>query len=201
MSVENILRFYDRATDHDRIMGEDWYPVVTAALCEYAEQTGYTLSQVADVFALASINTPWKRNFGWALRAITLRADDEPLTGHLSFVIRGVTAILSRGASIDDIIKDKRKRKIRNFARNFAGDMYAVTVDRWAYRIATSFADCKTHGVTPCVANGRHGCGMVPEGAAYDIIADEYIEAAYQRGVTPAVMQAVTWIVARGSGE
>jgi hypothetical protein len=116
-------------------------------------------------------------------------------------VIRKVRAILD-GENVETVLSPSGdNRKIVNFTRNLAGDMSAVTVDRWAQRIATDFADCRERGERPCASNGRHACGHVPTGDEYETIASAYRDAADACGVSPATMQAVTWCVVRGTGE
>ncbi len=79
---------------------------------------------------------------------------------------------------------DPANMKLVNFRRNLSGDYQSVTVDRWAHFVAT-WGELKT----------------VPTGKTYLAIAQAFIQAATMRGVEPSTMQAVTWVVARGTGE
>jgi hypothetical protein len=75
----------------------------------------------------------------------------------------------------------KAAKKTRSFARNITGDVHAVTVDVWAARIAGVTEDqLKLVGV-------------------YEAVAHCYRLAAKRAGIDPQQMQAITWIVIRGS--
>lgn len=175
--VASILRTFDAATDDEFAAGMDWYPSMTRTIAEHA--TGSTLSMhaIAGIFAATSINTPWKRNVALATMAIENGRLDG---GTLGMVIAKVNAILS-GVDVDTALQGD---KVRSFARNLSGDYDAVTVDRWAHRVATNGAE-----------------SSVPTGKRYEAIAAAYRIAAAQRGVTPAAMQAITWTVARGTAD
>jgi hypothetical protein len=179
--VTSILSVYDRA-DADAVRdGEDWYPAMFRLMREHAATSGLSVRQCAAIYAATSINTPWARNLELAARAI---ADGGLSGGTLGMVVRKVNAIVA-GADIDGTLtSDPRNRKIVNFTRNLSGDYDAVTVDRWAHRVAT---------------NGERD--DVPTGALYETLAEAYRTAAAMRGVTPATMQAVTWVVARGKAD
>lgn len=196
--VTSILDVYDRADATARADGRSWYPAMRRIMKEHSRETGLTVRQCAAVYAANSINTPWQRNLSLAARAL---ADGGMVGGTLGMVVAKVNAIMA-GADIETTLTaDPDNLKIVNFHRNLAGDYQSVTVDRWAYRIATSFADCKNAGASPCESNGRHGCGIVPTGNLYREMADAYRTAAAMRGVNPATMQATTWVVVRGTAE
>jgi hypothetical protein len=104
--------------------------------------------------------------------------------GTLGMIVRKVNAILAGTDIATTLSADPKNLKIVNFARNLAGDLNAVTVDRWAHRVAT---------------NGERS--DVPTGDLYRAIAEAYEIAASMRGVSPATMQAATWVAVRGSAE
>lgn len=173
--VTNILAVYDAASPDAIADGTDWYPRMTAIIAEHAERTGRDMLTVAAVYAATSINTPWKRNVVLATIALeTGRLD----SGTLGMVCDKVNAVLS-GIDVDTALVGD---KVRSFARNLAGDTDAVTVDRWAHRVATNGAE-----------------SSVPTGKRYATVAAAYRVAASMRNVDPATMQAVTWTVARGT--
>lgn len=186
-----ILSTYDAATPDQVNAGTLWYRDMAATMLEHSLTSNLSIAQCAAIYAATSINTPWKRNVQLARIAIN---DGKLERGTLKMVLRKVNAIIA-GCDIDTTLtKDKNSLKIVNFRRNLSGDEFSVTVDRWAYRIATNFGDCK------CKAS-KHSCGMVPKGKLYNAIADAYRIAAEMRNVSPASMQAITWIVVRGTGE
>lgn len=176
--VTNILAYYDRATPDAVRDGQEWYPAMYRIMREHARKSPYSAAQCAAVYAATSINTPWARNLALAAQSI---ADGGLYAGTLTMVRNKVNAILS-GADIDSALtSDPKRMKLVNFRRNLSGDYDAVTVDRWAHHVATD-GEKRT----------------VPNGKLYDTIAAAYRTAAALRGVTPATMQAVTWVVARG---
>ena len=173
--VGRILATYDAATPEQLRDGRAWYAGMLAVMRAHADDTGYTVDQCADVYAACSINTPWTRNIELASRAIAQGRLDG---GTLTHVCGLVDSILAGVGTVHTLIKSTDARKIRCFSRNLAGDHDAVTVDRWANRVAT-------------------GADDVPRGMRYDAIADAYRYAADMRDVSPAVMQATTWCVVR----
>lgn len=207
--VANILAVYDAASDQALIDGRTWYRSMYRIMREHAATSTLTVAQVAAIYAATSINITWARNMELAARAIADFADgimwtvrpctsDKPckrvkrgLTclghgtgyGTIGTVVRKVGAIM-RGANIDATLSSGSNYKLANFAANLAGDYSRVTVDRWAYRIATG----DNEGVT------------VPTGKLYIELAAAYVEAAKLRNVNPATMQAATWCAIRGKG-
>jgi hypothetical protein len=75
----------------------------------------------------------------------------------------------------------KKALKTLNFSRNISGCVNSVTVDVWAAKVVgVTEAQLKLTGV-------------------YDAIAHCYRLAAKRAGIHPAQMQAICWIVVRGS--
>lgn len=180
--VSRILATYDAATPEQVRDGAEWYPAMARIMREHAAITGLSVAQCAGVYAATSINTSWSINLTLAARALS---DGSLNGGTLSMVCDKVNAIIG-GADIDaTLTTDDKRKKLRNFWRNLSGNLDAVTVDRWARRIAT----------------GDMASKSVPNGAEYDAIARAYRDAASRRNVDPATMQAVTWCVVRGDGK
>lgn len=179
--ANNILAYYDRADAAAIADGADWYPAMFRIMREHARKSDYTVAQCAAVYAATSINTPWARNLALAAQSI---ADGGLHAGTLTMVRNKVNAVLG-GADIDSTLTaDPKRKKLVNFRRNLSGDYDAVTIDRWAHHVATDGAK-----------------RTVPTGALYETLAAAYRTAAAMRGVTPATMQAVTWVVARGKAD
>lgn len=185
--VDNILSVWNARTYDQERDGREWYVAMARIMREHAIKSGLTVAQCAAIYAATSINTSWSINLSLAARSI----EDRGLYGGtLGMVCDKVNAIIDHGyvsdATIDGILSaDPKRMKLRNFWRNLAGDHTAVTVDRWARRIAT----------------GDYASKSVPNGAEYDAIASAYRTVAAMVGETPATVQAVTWCVARGDGE
>ena len=104
------------------------------------------------------------------------------LTGTATGTIYGHVERAKKALASDDPWSTFGKApKTRSFAANIRGDLNAVTVDVWASRIA---------GVSEQQL-GRVG--------VYEAIAHAYRLEAKRAGVLPAQLQAITWIVIRGS--
>jgi hypothetical protein len=201
--ARNLIALVSRATPAEVATGSDWYPAMAAVMAEHARVTGLTPHACAAVYAATSINTPWQRNLALAARGLADYADGRPILadgGTLGHSIRTARAAVAApdSAGIDAALTGGSGAavtyKLRNFARNLSGDMSAVTCDRWAWRAATAFDGCTDTGAT-------HGCGAVPTGAAYVRMARAYRVAARRLGLTPAAVQAIAWVMVRGSGD
>jgi hypothetical protein len=176
MLTDAILECYDGTGERVRARGRRWYARMTVITTGHAGRHGVDPISIGGVWAAYSQNTPWGRNMRLASGHVRGR-----IGGTLGDSIRKATACLA-GSTIDAETKDADAFKVRNFARNCSGDTFAVTVDRWALRIAYRL--------------GSVG-GYVPTGREYERLADAYRAAAAARGETPADMQAITWIARR----
>jgi hypothetical protein len=207
----NVRHYYNVTNDNDRAIGRAWYPGMHAVLSAHAADTGLSVEQCADVYAMASINTPWSRNVAFAASCIAdyaldiLPGERDPEhAGHLAPVVHGIHRILTMGDTVDDIIGDESALKIRSFTRNLRDDADYVTCDRWAYRAAYAFNDCATRGIGSCsIQRGKpaHGCGMVPTGDAYREMDAAYRIVAIETGERAHDLQAIVWVAVRGTGE
>ena len=193
-SVDNIIRFYDRATPDDIAQGIAWYRDANAFAHTLAEHGRITIDQACDIIAANSINTPWDRN--------VILAWHHVVNGHTVYsgTTRVITHMVDRilsGERLHDIV-GRDSRKVRSFSCNIGGDLDVATIDRWAYRIWTGLQECEC---TKHRKDGtlKHGCGHVPNGAEYEACANDYMIAASRLGLNVAVLQAITWIVLRGS--
>jgi hypothetical protein len=188
-SVDNILRFYYAATPEQVQRGYDWYADANAFAHTIASQSGLTIEQACDIIAVNSINTPWDRNVFLAWH----HAVNREYSGTLGTTCAMARRIIEGGERLRDVV-GKDARKVRSFSANIEGDLNIATIDRWAFRIWVALADCECTG-------SSHGCGMVPNGQKYERIAADYAAAAAAVRVPVAVLQAITWIVLRGSAD
>lgn len=173
--VRRILATFDKASPADIEAGARWYDEA-GELCDTLQQ-GYTVTRehVGAILAQLSPRTTWSRNVAGAVAMIREGHEAARALGCIGAnVDRALVAIGS-----DDPVATINGPKTRSFALNILGDREAVTVDVWACRVA----DLDETRL------GRKG--------AYDAVAHAYRTAARRRGVDPATMQAVTWIVAR----
>ncbi len=216
-SCNNIRTYRMNATDDIINEGNAWYPYVRTLIDSHAARINVHTSIVAGMFAAFSINTPWDRNVSLVTRFVDCIAnnDIDSMYGTLGMSIniaRNVYAQASNGTiDYDNIVKDKGNFKIRSFTCNVQDecthDIECVTVDRWAHRIATNFGDCKR--IEGCTfnkrnnqyVNGKHSCGHVPTGTEYHAIAACYRTVAREFNENARTLQAITWVVVRGTGE
>ncbi|MBV9923177.1 MAG: hypothetical protein JOY78_20320 [Pseudonocardia sp.] len=168
----NIVRVFARATEQDMLDGKCWYAEAQALAQELATAGDLTVLQAACVIAHLSPRQTWSVNKRMA-RELVSTGQTKGLGGAIS---RAKAAMVAD----DPFATFGKAPKTRAFAANIAGDMHAVTIDVWALRVA---------GVAEAQL-GRVG--------VYEAVAHCYRLAAKRFGITPAQMQAVTWVVARG---
>lgn len=172
--VRRILRTFDRATASDVESGSRWYDEAGDLATSLAHLAG-SREHAAAVISALSPRTPWSRNVFAATALLTGSADEARDYGAMSANVDRAERVLKSDSPLDVLTGPKTNA----FARNILGDDEAVTVDVWACRVADLDE----------TALGRVG--------AYDAVAHAYRLAARRRGVSPATMQATTWIVAR----
>lgn len=174
--TDRITRCHGKASEDDILAGKAWYGIANAVAVRMADGSDMTLDQAAAVIAQLSPRLRWSQNVESALMLAQ--------TGELPRYVMSGPAGRARKASVaaDPFATFGAKaKKTRSFARNITGDMHAVTVDVWAARVV---------GVTE---------EQLKLAGVYEAIAHCYRLAAKRAGIEPAVMQAITWIVVRGS--
>jgi hypothetical protein len=187
---ENILAVYSRATDAERSEGVAWYEAAHTFAVGLSERYGITLEQAAGVIAAISPRMPWAENMRKAdelcrtgeagmlkvnkARALAILAGESPDTAL-------ACATCKRGSHAKHTCSGE---KVRNFYRCILdpSDAYSVCVDRHAYDVAKG----KVGDDVSRKALDRVG--------AYREIADAYRQAAVVLGISPATVQAVTWV-------
>lgn len=178
-TVARILRAWEASTAAQREAGAQWYGEAQQAAQTMAQASGQTLETAAAVIAHLSPRTPWGRNVAGASAVLS-----DPLTRPVGIIpanfVRAQQAMLT-----SDPLETVRGPKTRSFAQNILGDSDAVTVDVWAVRIALGDRETEPEKI-------------LARAGVYDVLADAYRAAARQVGVTPATMQATTWLVAGG---
>lgn len=174
--VKRILRVADKATDTTVFDGINWY-YEAQSLCEQlAADSEYTVDQVAVAMAHLSPRLRWNQNVASIVVLVT--------TGQLpAYIMQGPAKRARKALAASDPFATfgKRAKKTESFARNIIGDDNAVTVDTWILDVV---------GVT------EQQLKLV---GVYDAVAHAYRIAAKRRNLSPAALQAVTWIVVRGS--
>ena len=173
-AVANILDAWNGSSSTDRAAGATWYASAKHHAETMSDSAGISIEAAAAVIAHLSPRTSWARNVAGAYALIE--------TGVAPHCI-GANADRARGAlAAEDPMSTLHGAKTAAFARNILGDQDAVTIDVWAVRIATGTVN----------ENGLRRAG------AYEALAHAYRLAAKRVGVTPAVMQATTWVATRG---
>ena len=174
--VKRISRCYNRATDRQVVDGMVWYDEAVTIATTLAAESPYTVDQVAAAMAHLSPRLRWSQNV-FAIKALVL-------TGELpAYIMSGPAerARLALVAANPAGTFGKKAKKTLNFSRNVSGCQQSVTVDVWAANVVgVSESELTLTGV-------------------YEAIAHCYRLAAKRAGVTPAQMQAITWVVVRGS--
>lgn len=171
--IDRVLRVYDRASGAEREAGATWYDVAGDLTAYIGQESGYGRVHAAAVVAHLSPRFPWPRNVA-AAEWLLMRG--ERFTGVLHRSYRAALASMSHpdpGATLSG-------PKTRRFFLNLIGDYEAVTVDVWATRAA---------GVTE---------DQLKLAGVYDAVEHAFRLAARRRDISPAAMQATTWVVTRG---
>jgi hypothetical protein len=176
----NIEQAFRASSAEDLAQGLEWYGLAASYAAATADGTPYSHEQVAGVIAAMSPMMTWRSNLDVARRIIARHADglDAPAAGYgLKRNVLKAWAILD-GAEPLDVLGGL---KVRSFFANIVGDSHAVTVDRWAARIAR--ADATDAGLVSA--------------KQYREITAAYREAAANLDVTPRDLQAAVWVYYR----
>lgn len=182
--VQNILATYRSATPAQVEAGTLWY----AQALEWAETlatgTPYSVAQCAGVIAALSPKQEWAINKRAALNCVQAHSRGEALPAcHYPIQVDKAQRILDGALPLDVLHGPKE----RSFYGNIMGDASCITVDRWAFRTATG------------VSLGDNAGGIST--SAYPILAAAWNEAARILGVSRHIVQAVCWVVERGSAQ
>ena len=174
--VKRIIRTLGKADAVTVREGMGWYDEARQLTVKLSLLSEYTTAQVAAAMAHLSPRLRWKQNVE-AIRELVLY-------GTLpAYIMQGPGKRARKALVAAEPMNTfgKRAKKTLAFARNINGDVNAVTVDVWIMQvIGISEDQLKLTGV-------------------YDAVAHAYRLAAKRRGFTPAQLQAITWIVVRGS--
>jgi hypothetical protein len=180
-AVANILGVYARATTSQRADGANWYREVGGQTVALAVRNDVSFETAAVVVAHLSAGTDWSINLTAASDVLAGRTmDSAPYLRWWDSVKRALAAI----DASDPWSTFGSPAKTFSFAHNILGHSDYVTIDRWALRIATG-------DYTLSTLSSRKG--------AYEAMARCYRLAAKRAGISPSAMQAITWVVARGS--
>lgn len=180
--VGRILDCYRNASPAQVEAGAQWYGMAQEWAETLAAGTAYSVTQTAGVIAALSPQTPWAINKRQAMDCVKAHAAGLPLPSCNTSAQMGKVAAILDGAMPQHALKGPKERA---FFGNIMGDVSLVTVDRWAFLTATG---------TPVEGGGLSR-------AAFNIVAAAWNDAAAIFGVSRPTLQAVCWVVERGSGE
>ena len=174
--VKRISRVFNKATQQDIVEGMAWYDEAGRLVEWLAYSSPYTANQVAAAMAHLSPRLRWSQNVDSVTDLVT--------KGTLPNYVMSSPASRAHRALVaadPEATFGKKALKTLNFSRNILGCVNSVTVDVWAANVAgVAESELKLVGV-------------------YEAIAHCYRLAAKRAGIHPAQMQAITWIVVRGS--
>lgn len=159
------------ASDANRRWAARWYPDAGREIEGIAADHGISHATACGIVAAWSPRMPWKRNLIVARKYL----EGETKLG-MGQSERNADAVRSFG--IDAL----NGQKTSAFAWNLAGDYDAVTIDVWMMRAAGEDEDA-------------------PRTVQYREIAAATRRLARRHGMPPAEMQALIWIIYRGSAQ
>ena len=169
--VANIVAAWNAATPDQVARGRAWYPVAH----DLAELVGNGDVRVgAGIIAAFSPRKRWEEN-----QRLAIDAHNGDIHGHFKHALSAVHRIID-GAAPETVLP--MDAKTGHFFRNIVDptDPDPVTIDCWAYRVATGHWDKSEN---PGLSNK----------ARYATLALAYRLAARQLGEIPSVVQAATW--------
>lgn len=180
--VHNILCTWDAASPVQIAAGARWYPEAGRLAAMIAEQTGIDTRRVVLAIAALSPRNPWRWNIFDAYSFAVARAEGRACPRATTFKRNWAAAWRALDPATETPWLTSAL-KVRAFVEAILGDDMSVVVDTWAVRVATAGAKAR-------VATDKQ----------YRLVAHAYVLAANERGVSPATMQAVTWLVAQTEG-
>jgi hypothetical protein len=166
------MKVYRQASEPDILAGKAWYAEAQSVARELSATGDISVTAAAAVIAHLSPRCPWERNISAARELVA--------TGHTTGLSANIAKAKKAMVADDPWSTFGKAPKTRAFASNILGDDNAVTVDVWAARIAG-------------ISEQQLGLAGV-----YEAVAHSYRLAAKRAGITPAQMQAITWVVIRG---
>jgi len=178
--AREIAARIDRATPAQYESALSWYADAREIAVTIADALEVSVQAGAGILSALSPRCPWSRNVALALDYAHGR-EVRTLGAHIA---KCDEIVAHDRAGRDPLsVFGETSPKTGPFARNIAGDLESVTVDVWALRAAG------VHDrAAPTTVQGRE-------------IRAAYTRVARERGLSPAVGQALAWIVERGGAE
>lgn len=205
-SAANVLAIFRVGTADDVSEGRGWYARARSECLAIAAQYGVTLEVVAVVLAIISPSTPWARNVYLTRLVFSRVADgasfddltdkDSPLRLPMMSANARKAAAVALGADPWSIISGPKvtpfAQRVIDAATGATGPA-SVVIDRHAHDIALGrVTSDRERGVSLGRSGGHHAFAM-----AYVRAASVLRRTGEAPGITPAELQAVTWVVWR----
>jgi hypothetical protein len=175
--VERLLHHWNKIDHTDTEQGQDWYSEAQRFCVGVSELIGIEYTRIAAVVAVTSPNTYWTQQQIYVPLIIKAWQAGKP-ANKVGFTM--LKLVEKAYACLNGDLSAIHGNKVSSFFLNICGDSSAVTVDRWAARIA--LADYNITRFTP---------------RWYAPIAEAYRRAARLVGWTPRDFQATLWVYAR----
>lgn len=187
-TTRNVTQVFRQATPEQIAAGSDWYSEAHSFAQGLSERFGVTLEVAAGVIAALSPMSSWGVNKDLAARFFEAGGLD---AGYLSTGLAKARAIMDGMLPLDEAFSAPTSRKTRAFYHCIltAGSTDHVCIDRHAYDVVTNTRN--TDATRPKLAGKRYDEAVVPYRRAARILSREY------GTITPAQVQAVTWVTWR----
>lgn len=203
--VNNILSHYKLLTPEQTEGGRRWYQDARDWANKIAEETNKDPNRVYATIAALSPQEEWESNIRNAAHMLynydpSMGDDPQDFLPTLGDNVRRAIAVhnAEKPEEMFKIFDPTHDPKMRNFYKNFTGNEDAVTIDRWMTRILLgengNLAD-KDQGAKELSGKGRYdqmanairtAAGHINQGLSPD------------QQITPAQLQAMLWLRARG---
>lgn len=183
--VERIVNAVTLCNPAELAAGIKWYGAAREYAATLATGTTYTTEQVCGVLAALSPQCPWNQNKEWARQIVAAKVAYAWAIPAVSTTNnrKKAWACLEQNANPAAVLGGP---KVTAFYNNLIGDASAVTVDVWAFYVATGIKLTQNQSVPKW---------------AYPLVVEAYKAAARELHITPAEAQAAAWVYIRGTGE
>jgi hypothetical protein len=168
ITLVSFRRYYNRASEHTRKQGQEWYRHANIICRQYARKYKKPVKMVAGLLAVLSQRQSWSRNLELLKTVLEGRHPDTLLT-----VAEKAYKIL-QGENPENVVKGP---KITAFYHAILGDMTQVVLDSWMLKIA---------GIPR------------PTTKQYETLAQKLRQEAREANEQPAIYQAIIWCEIRG---
>lgn len=189
--VRRITKAFRAASPEHYAAGMGWYRYCYLMCSRIAAGSARPddVARVVGVFAALSPRCQLSTNVLWTEIVIAAADAGLPMPAVSTESNRATAWAIANGVAPLDALgtlnksgKAKSGMKVRAFFANIMGNVYVVTCDVWAAKVAT----------------GSPSEDLVGSPVGYAAVQAAYQRAAVILGVTPQEVQAVTWTAARG---